>query len=172
MTDVTPISGLKLSEQLTSIWVHTPPRMENRLTRLCRLLTRQQINIAFLTSASLLDSRPVLCCIDVNDQPAVADLMDRNEDLKPHIRYGGCVGVITFYPHRSDLKLLGLALQLLGQNGIKVHGLASSIAALSFVVDFHRIDDAARAFAANLQLPDNASPLRSEFRIHQERRSL
>jgi aspartokinase len=171
MTDSTSINGLKLSEKLASIWVHTPPHMENLLARFCRLLTRQQINIAFLTSASLIDSQPVLCCIDVKDQPAAADLMDRDENLKPCIRYGGSVGVITFYPHRSNLKVLGLALQLLGQNEIKVHGLASSIAALSFVVDFQRLDDAARVFATNLQLPDNASPLHSEFRIRQERRT-
>ncbi len=170
MTDHTPINGLKRSERLASIWIHTPSRMANPLPRFCRLLARQQINIAFLTSAGLIDSQPVLCCIDCKDQPLVADLMDRNEDLKPYIRYGDSVGVITFYPHHSSLQLLGMALQLLSRKQIRVHGLASSIAALSFVVDFQRLDDAARAFAANLQLPRNAAPQRAEFRIRQERR--
>jgi aspartokinase len=170
MTEKLSINGLKLSDPLTSIWIHAPNQTVDRLPLFCRLLAQGQINIAFLTAASIVDSKPVLCCIDTKDHPAVAERVEHNGDLKGCVRFGGTVGVITFYPHQSNLKLMGLALHVLSRSGIRVHGMASSIAALSFVIDFDRLEEAGRLLMETLQLPDNAAPVRSEFKVHQERR--
>ena len=171
MTEKLSINGLKLSELLLLVRVHAPNRSLDHLPVFCRLMAQHHVNMAFMTSASVIDPQPVLCCIDPKDQAVVARWVEQSDDLKGCVHFGGTVGVITFYPHHSNLRLMGLALQVFSQNGINVHALASSIAALSFVVDFDRLEDAGRLLIENFQLPDNASPLRADFKVRQERRS-
>ena len=172
MTKEPSINGLKLSEPLIAIWVHEEDQTVDRLSLFCRLLAKTEINIAFMTSTSVIDSQPALCCIDPKDQAVAAEWIERSEELAGSVRFGGSVGVITFYPHHFSLKLMGLALQVFSQNGIRVYGMASSIAALSFVVDSDRLEDAGRLLTKTFALPANVSPPKSDFRVRQERRPL
>lgn len=171
MTEHLSINGLKLSDPLIVVRVDEGGQAVGRLTRLCRLLAENEVNLAFMTWAGAsLDRQPILCCIDPKDQVAAAQWIDRTDDLRGQVRFGGTVGLITFYPHHSSLKLMGLALELFSRSGIVVHGLASSISALSFVVDFDRLEEAGRLLSDHFELPENVSPPRADFRIRQERR--
>lgn len=172
MTDNISINGLKLSEPLIAIWVDDEDQTVERLFLFCRVLAKNEINLAFLTSTIAGDPQPTLCCIDPKDQAVAAEWIDRSEVLKKCVRFGGAVGVITFYPHHFSLKLMGLALQVFSQNGISVHGVASSIAALSFVVDFDHLEEAGRLLTETFELPANVSPPKADFIVRQERRPL
>jgi hypothetical protein len=170
MTEKLSISGLKLSEPLISIWVQEAERHAGRISLFCRLLAEHHINMAFVISSGALDAQPALCCIDPADQATAAECIERSEALKGAVRFGGTVGIITFYPHHASLQLMGMALQVFGRNDIAVLGLSSSIAALSFVVDFDRLNDAGRLLSETFALPANVSPPRAGFKIVQERR--
>jgi len=172
MSDKIPINGLKLSGQLIVLYVDAQiqPPPSARLPRLCRLLAQHQINIAYLTTAGGIDSQPDLCCIDTEDLPAAIAAIEEDANLQPCVRIGESVGLITFYPHHSSLKLIGKALQALSEGGIRIHGLASSISALSVLVDFERLDRAGELLDGCFQMPVHASPYKAEFKVRQKRR--
>jgi len=172
MTEKLSINGLKLSEPLALIQVHAPHATFGLLSPFCRLLAQHQVNITFITTSAAIDSQPVVCCIEAKDQSVVEALTEQHERLRGYVHFCGRVGVVTFYPHHANFKFMGLALQVFSRNGIKVHALASSISALSFVVDFDRLEEAGRLLVESFQLPENASPLRTDFKVRQERRPI
>ena len=172
MTENISINGLKLSEPLIAVWVDDAGRTVECLSLFCRILAKNEINLAFLTSTIAGDPQPALCCINPKDQAVAAERIDRTEALRECVRFGDTVGVITFYPHHFSLKMMGMALQVFSQNGIEVHGLASSIAALSFVVDFDHLEKAGRLITETFELPSNVSPPKADFIVRQERRPL
>ncbi len=167
MTNKIPISGLKLSEPLVAIWLQAPAPQPDQMTALCDLLARNHINIAYMTSAGFQDTRPMLICIDAGDRAQAEALVSSDKVLSSTVCFGEPVGLLTFYPHHASLTLLGLTLQILSENGFRLLGLASSIAALTFVLDLHRLDDAAQALQERFELPPNAAPLRADFIVRQ-----
>lgn len=171
MTDKIPISGLKLSEPLVAVWLQAPVQQPDPMAGLCDLLSRNHINIAYMTSAGFMDDRPILVCIDARDQTQAHALVAGEKALASMTRFGEPVGLLTFYPHHASLTLLGLSLQLLSENGIQVLGVASSISALTFVVDLDRLDDAAHTLLTVFELPPNAAPLRADFIVRQTPRT-
>jgi aspartokinase len=169
MTEKIPISGIKISPTLTAVRLRTAPASQDLTARLCRLLTIARVNIAFMTCAGKADGSYALCCIDPDQRDKVARLVDQDAELKAAASFGGELGLLTLYPHRASLKMLGMALQVLNESGIRIHGLASSISALTFVIDFGRLEDAAATLSGRVALPRNPAPLRADFQVRQEK---
>ncbi len=167
MTDKIPISGLKLSEPLVAVWLQAQAPQSDPMAALCDLLACNHINIAYMTSAGFMDARPMLVCIDAGDQTQAEALVTCDQVLSSVVRFGEPAGLLTFFPHHASLTLLGLTLQIFSENGIRLLGLASSISALTFVLDLHRLDDAAQALLGRFELPPNAAPLRADFIVRQ-----
>lgn len=174
MTEKIPINGIKLSGRLVAVRVRRqsqPPTAASVLQQLCRLFAHHHINIVYLTTGGLTDEGADLCCIDAEDLAGAEALVGRQADLKTLVCFGEAVGLITFYPHRASLKLLASALRILSEGAISIYGLASSLSALTFVVDFADLDRAAGLLSQNFQLPGNPAPFRAEFRVRQAQRS-
>jgi aspartokinase len=162
-----PINGLKLNGPLVALWIGPSDPGSGLIPKLCRLLAAHCVNIAYMTSADALVDEPGLYCIDQADRAKVMALLDGDPQLTAQVCVGRDVGLITFYPHRSSFKTLGLVLQLLAEQKIGIHGLASSISALSFVVDFDHLETAGAILAEQLALPDNATPPWSTIKTRQ-----
>lgn len=137
------------------------------LPRFCRLLSEAGVNIAFLSATGLGKDTGALCCIDLDDQPAAETALRQDAGVMDGLRHMPVTGLLSFYPHRSGLKPLALALQAFGQQQISVYGLTSSIAALTFVIDYGQIDHAVDALGEFLELPPNASPLQPGIKVRQ-----
>jgi aspartokinase len=161
------INGLKLSESLTLIRVKAPQAPPDAMSRLCHLLNEMRINIAFLASADADSAQPALCCIESSDKAAVATMVGSRTDLSDFVCFGGAVGLLSLYPHQASLKVLGIALQAFGDSGIPIHGLASSIGALTFVIDNDRLEEGVGVLAGCMTLPPNPASLRAGFKVRQ-----
>lgn len=164
------INGLKLNGPFVALWVAASEQKASVLAALYRLLTGNCVNIAYMTAGDAMADEPALCCIDRSEAAKVTTLFDNDPQLRDQIRVGSDVGLLTFYPHRSSLNVLGSALQLLGEHEITIYGMASSISALSFVVAFEQLDTAGTILSQGLQLPDSATPIRDTIKIRQEQR--
>jgi aspartokinase len=168
--DKIPINGLKLSGSLVPLWVTPPDAMAASMPELIHLLNDMRVNIAFMTSAEGQGAKPSLCCIDSNDHPAVEAAIRCNAALADAVRFGPEVGLLSFFPHGARLDALGLAVRALNESGIVIHGLASSIAAITFVIDYDLLDKGAAALTDGMDLPPNPAAFRAEFTVRQEKR--
>ncbi|MGD8837671.1 MAG: hypothetical protein PVJ19_22205, partial [Desulfobacteraceae bacterium] len=108
------INGLKLNGPFVALWVAATGTNGSTLAALYRLLTDNCVNIAYMTAGGAMADEPALCCIDRTDAAKVAALFDKDPQFGDRIRMGSDVGLLTLYPHRSSLTVLGSALQLLG----------------------------------------------------------
>lgn len=164
------INGLKLNGPLVALWVASTESKASTLAALYRLLTSNCVNIAYMTAGDEPAEDSALCCIDRTEEAKVTALIDNNPQLRGQINVGSDVGLLTFYPHRSSLKALGLALQLFGEHEIRIFGMASSISALSFVVAFEQVEKAGTLLSKHLELPDSATPIWATVKTRQEKR--
>ena len=79
----------------------------------------------------------------------------------------GHVGIISIFPHHSALKILGIIMVSWGRQSIPIHGIATSLSAISFTTDYHVIDKAVEVLQALFQLPDDHAPLKPEILYYQ-----
>jgi aspartokinase len=163
-----PVNGLKLSGPFAALWVAAEGLQEPPLGALYRWLTGNRVNIAYMTAGDALSSAPALCCIDRTALAKVTAMLDNDPQFRDRVRLGSDAGLLTLYPHRSSLTVLGSALQQLGEHEICIHGMASSISALSFVVPFEQLERAGDILGQGLQLPESASPMGATVQIRQE----
>jgi aspartokinase len=164
-----PINGLKLNGPFAALWVAASESKASTLAALYRLLSGNCVNIAYMTAGDAVSEEPALCCIDRTEVARVAALFDNDPQFRDQIRVGSDVGLLTFYPHRSSLTVLGSALQLLGEHEICIYGMASSISALSFVVAFEQLETAGTILSQGLRLPDSATPIWDTIKTRQVR---
>lgn len=150
MPEKIAINRIKLSGRLQALRVSGNSQRALG-ARLCRLLGVAGINIAFATMGTGHSDCECLCCIADQDLQRAKAVIDRDQELKPVLNFLPAVGLVGLFPHQHRFPVFGLALKALAERQIKVHGLASSISALSFVIDFERMPDAANALTRYFQ---------------------
>jgi aspartokinase len=168
MRDKMAINGLKISEALIPMWVRMPMGSHDPVSRVCRMLTELQVNLAYMTTSGIGSPQPAVCCIDPEDQPRVEARLSGDAQLSARVEFGQPVGLLSLFPHQANLKLLGVALTSLADGGVTIHGLASSISALTFIVDYDDLEKAATILQTCMALPQEHQPMRPEFRVRQE----
>jgi aspartokinase len=171
MTESIPIGGIKISSPVLALRLRTDPASFHLTARLCCLLTIARVNIAFMTSAGQGDACHALCCIDPAQRDKVAQLVEQDAELRECVTFGRVLGLLTIYPHRASLKMLGLALQAMSGRGIRIHGLASSISSLTFAIDHSLLEDAAVLLSSHCDALHQPTLIKSDFTVRQEKRS-
>jgi hypothetical protein len=158
------INGLKLSTPLVLIRVRLQQGALAAMPAFCRMLADLAVNIAFMASGDWDDTCSAFCCIDPTDRSSVVAGLAQNTELRTCVHIEpDLVGMISIYPHRSSMAVLGASLQALNESGIGIYALASSISALTFIVGCLQTDRAADALAASLGLPPDTVPSRAEL---------
>ncbi|MCJ8500787.1 hypothetical protein [Desulfatitalea alkaliphila] len=171
MTDAMAISGIKISPPVLALQLRSDPATRDWTPRLCRLLTAARVNIAFMTAAGAGSRARTLCCIDPEQRNEVVRLIAHDPQLHASVTFGNTMGLLTLYPHRGSIPLLGRVVQTLHEAGIPLHGLASSIAALTLATDYERLEEAASRIVDRFDLPRNVSPLKPTFTVRQQKRA-
>lgn len=168
-----PINSVKLSDPLVLMRVRPRQGASDVMPALCRMLADLAVNIAFMTFTGLNDPHSAIYCIDPSDQPGVVAGLARDAVLNASVTMApDPVGLLSIYPHRASMAVLGAALQALSENRIDVHALASSISALTFAIDFVHLDGAAAILKDAMNLPPGKTPLQAEFKVQQVRPAL
>ena len=80
----------------------------------------------------------------------VKRLLDPEPSLKDLTKFIPSVGLVTLFPHRFSLMILGLSLDALERARIPIHGIASSISSITFVTDFERLEEAVKELQEGL----------------------
>lgn len=161
------IEGIKLSEELFQLNILRHFHSKDTLRHFCRILASNKINIPFLSTAYFGEEVQLVCCMSAEQKAKVQDLINAEASLGGCVEFIPSTGLLSVYPHKSDVRVLGLSLFALGRARIPIHGLASSLSALTLVTDYGRLDEAAEVLQEYLELPPGQRPFRPQFRITQ-----
>lgn len=119
----------------------------------------------FLSTENRSDGIQAAGCVDAAHLALVKRLIDAEPALSPHVKYTPGVGLLTLFPHQSSLKMFGLSLRTLARANLRVFALASSIGALTYVLEYSRMDEAAAVLQTCFKLAGNHAPFRAEFAV-------
>lgn len=146
------INGIKFSPELVLLSLADSAGDSPSMGTICRILNR--INMPFITAG-----QGHACCVPAGEIDRAQALAGVDERLVSRLRLMYGVGLLSIFPHRSSLKVLGLSMRALGNVHVPFFGMASSLAALTFVVRYGQLDAAAASLAEYLALPDGYVPL-------------
>ncbi len=161
------IEGIKLSGELALVSLAGHPRPQQALARACRIVASNRINVPFISATCWGEDARTACCVEIQDAHRVETLLARDPDLDGRVEVLPSVGLVSVFPHQSSLRILGLSLRALGEAGLSVHGVTSSLAPLTFLMDHADLDEAAAALEGVLELPLNQRPFRAHVPVTQ-----
>ena len=159
------IDGIKLSGELALVRLANHPQPQFALSCGCGIMAANRINMPFVSAAC--PGGRVSWCVEMEDQPRTQALLEGSPDLTGYTEVTPSVGLVSLFPHRSSLEVLGRALQALAGAEIPVHGLTSSLAPITFVTDYALLDAAASALESFFELPPNQRPIRTHVPVAQ-----
>ena len=115
-----------------------------------KALAALRINIEFLTRTCINERSRSSFCIRSEFHDKVKKLLDSEPSLKDVAKFTPSVGLVTLFPHRFSLMILGLSLNALEMARIPIHGIASSISSITFVTDFVSLEKAVKELREGL----------------------
>lgn len=141
--DKTRICNLKLSDELFHLKLISDCN-ENELL-FYKDLAAGQINIEFLSSSHIAGKIQTSFCIRSKFYNQVKTLLTSDVSLKTHAEFFPSIGLISLYPHRFSLKILGRSLKAFSDICLPIYGFASSISSITFMTDYNRLREAEKA---------------------------
>lgn len=136
------IDGITLSKRLIVVQLWNLPDINGYLDQFCRTLSKHHINLSFLSATRMEGERQITCCVAEEDQNSIKTVLQSEIGLACSVRYISSACILSLFPHRFDLKVLGLVIKAFDDSNIPLYGLASSISTLSFLTRYDTLDDA------------------------------
>jgi hypothetical protein len=137
------VKRLKVSEPMVGISIRDLPFELHLPEAFCRVCAANRVNLTFLSARQSAEREALFGCVITPDLVSARQAL--TTILPPpdgRVRIIPSVSLLSVFPHQSDFRLVGHLLQTLWDGGTRVHAMASSIAALTFVVDMDRIETA------------------------------
>ncbi len=164
------VNGIKLSTELVQINLLNASPAEISRPLFFQRLSQNQINVPFILLTGMEEKIQVSCCVEADDINRIKKVVAEEPNLKENVEFISSVGALSMFPHRSNLKLMGLAFYLLGRAHLPMYGMATSISSLTFITDYSRLDEAVSTFLKYVDLPPNHAPFRQEVHMIQKKR--
>jgi hypothetical protein len=174
------LGGIKFSEKLVHVSHRALQPSDRSFVDILQRITEKRINLPFVCAGAVGNEIHSTFCIAATDFALFASIVDIPlgcEDTRSQPSSGlhlgeqlqviHGVGTLTLFPHRRSLAILGLVVEILGQSGITIHSLCTSISAVAINVDYRLLDLAVEALEKSFELPDNHAPFRPEFSVRQ-----
>ncbi|MBW1920720.1 MAG: hypothetical protein JRI81_10925 [Deltaproteobacteria bacterium] len=148
-----PLAGIKLSNELFLIRLSSSSSSVDTRSALCQILAENRINIQFLTGSAPGELSAVTGCVAAKYRARVKELLLAGVGFEAKPEFVSSVGLLSLFPHRASLKILGLSLLALGKSGVPIYAMASSLSVLSFITDYARLLEATKALKEYFDLP-------------------
>ncbi len=161
------IGGIKFSEELIQVTVACKSPADAGISRLLHLVAEKNVNISFFTHSLFTQTPGSIFCVDRAELDTIKDILNRLSLSDEQVNIIPSVGTLTLFPHRNELKLLGLIINFFGHCGFPVHSFSTSISAVAVNTDYLLLDDIAQKIQSIFLLPDNHAPFRQGFRVTQ-----
>ncbi|HGY54231.1 MAG TPA: ACT domain-containing protein [Caldithrix abyssi] len=151
------IGGLVEQKNLTLYSITSLKDQPGAAASVLRLFAKAKINLEYITEAMAQDGTAVLAfCINAEDMKQADEIIKNEiEDQSHSIKKQEYVGIIGIYgPHfREKPAIAATFCNILGDNGINILGISSSISTISCVIDVRDFDRAKDAVLEIFELP-------------------
>ncbi|NNG01594.1 MAG: hypothetical protein HKM93_19555 [Desulfobacteraceae bacterium] len=132
----TKVKRLKLSDPMIGVSLHHASPITGVKENVCRVFAENQVNLTFITTRDTHEGNSVFCCLDAGGRSVLANVLKKiTTDPAMEHRVFPAVTLLSAFPHQSDLQMMFQLLRALRCSLIPVHAAASSIGALTFVID-------------------------------------
>lgn len=139
------MEGLKVTGDLVLAGVTKPSCGGKLFASLLRELAENRINMPLFIGGEAEGGMPFTCCVAASDKERFEALKDLIPDLRACMEVSAPANLLSLFPHRFNLKALGLSLMALGNAQIPLRGFCSSLSALTFITDHTELDPASAA---------------------------
>ena len=162
------IGGVRLNRKLLQVNFFGQESEVHLIAEVCREMARRTINIAFLSGRSAQGNMTrASFCVEADKEQQVRESLELITAHVQKAEFISPIAMITFHPRGDGLELLGAVLELWGQNNLPLHGLSTSLSAISCTTDDTRVEDVLSAIEDYVILPPNHAPLLPEIKVVQ-----
>ena len=152
------IGGIKTTSKLIQLTLLDQDNFVSAISLFFSALNKNKINLSFVSTTFMQGKFQATCCVLSEDKKRIMGIINTFERLKKQIQFIDGVGMLSVFPHRSSLNLLGLSLYALGNARIPLFGMSSSISTLTFITDYTQLSKAVASLLKYLDLPANHAP--------------
>ncbi len=149
----TRIRGIKANSDLVLINLFRSHAIGPAPIFLLQALADNKINISFLTRIRTESDTTCSCCVSINDIGRVACLVDEAISHGERVEVVRGVAAVSVFPHHYHLNVLGTVVGLLGQKGIPVLAMGTSLSTVTVVVDCRILPRVVALFGEMFDLP-------------------
>lgn len=155
MVEKVHLEGMNGTEALVRVNVRDASASDHPLEVLPRSLAQNRINMRLFVGGESGCWVQAMCCVADADGTRLKALADSTHDLMGRTDFQGAAALVSIFPHRFNLKAVGLALMAFSEAGVPLHGLCSSLSALTFITDHAHLQEAFTALKAYFDFPNN-----------------
>lgn len=153
------MNGLRLSNPLVYVRQSLAGRVRDPQTHLYRWLAEEEINIEFLNLTLSGEVPHIAGCVDADSADRVSAILNPCTG-DTGIESSRNFGMLSIYPHKYSLDILGRVLEIFGRANHRFFQMASSGSTLTFVVDFRDQEKIATSLVREIDLPETHTPFR------------
>jgi hypothetical protein len=150
------VEGCKFRSGLWRVEVLHASPPDGFLTDFLRIFTEGRINLEVLIGSQAEDRLKLSCLVAAEEGSRVSDLIHADPSLSTRTTFRAPVALLSIFPHKADLRAVGLGLLALAQKGISLYGFCSSLSTLTFITDFTQAETGLDALGACFDLPESA----------------
>lgn len=164
-----PAGGIKFSPELVLVRLKAAASCRRNFTELLKTFSDTSIPLPFLMQDVTDEGWFCSFCVDSADWLSCKSYLNAVPSLNENLELFSPAGIITIFPHRNSLQLLGRVLSVFKDESAPLYGVCTSISATAFCTDFHLLDAITDSILQHLTLPENHAPFRPEFILKQPR---
>lgn len=155
MVEKVHLEGMNGTEALVRVNVVDASASGHILSGFPRSLAQNRINMRLFMGGESGCGVQATCCVADGDGTRLKTLADSSPELKGCIDFEGAAALVSVFPHRFNLKAVGLALMAFSEAGLPLYGLCSSLSALTFVTDHVRLQEVFAALQTCFDFSNN-----------------
>lgn len=164
------IGGLKQSLELCQFNLGAVHSSDEIASQVSKLLLSHRINMEFLTFYPQNKNHHQLTfCVSQDTYSTALEILKKEGSLSKALKIDSRehVGIVTVFPHQSAMMILGLIMASWADQSIPIHGVATSLSAISFVTDYRILEKAINVLQDLFQMPEDHAPIKPEIRFQQ-----
>ena len=164
-----PVGGIKFSPELVLVRLRTGAAERRDFIQLLKTLSDNSIPLSFLTQ-EMADTEWIgTFCLDSADWASCHTFLKATPSLSENMEVFSPAGIITIFPHRNSLALLGRVISVFDDDKTPLYAFCTSISATAFCTDYRLLDSITHSILTHVALPDNHAPFQPEFILKQPR---
>ncbi len=152
------IGGLVENSNLTMYQITSIKDEPGAAAKILKLFAQEKISLQYITESNIPGDTAVMSiCVDAEQAERIDQLIAQNDQIKRQIKITKIahVSVLGIYgPHFRDKPVLAaMFCKILGEAGINILGLSSSISSISSVIVSEQLHAAKNALLKEFELP-------------------